>query len=93
MRLDEAHHVVDALAALEVREHERARAALSARIALHDLERRADVRSEVDLVDHEQIRAGDAGAALARDLVAGRDVDDVDRQIGKLGRKGRRQTR
>ena len=29
------------------------------------------------------------GSAFARDLVAGGDVDDVDRQIGELGGKGR----
>ena len=47
-------------------------------VALHDLEDGADVRREVDLVDHQQVGAGDAGPALARDLVAAGDVDDVD---------------
>ena len=42
------------------------------------------MRREVDLVDDEQVRARDAGAALARNLVAGRDVDHVEREVGKL---------
>ena len=61
------------------------------RVALHHLEAGADQRREVDLVDDEQVGAGDAGPALARDLVAGGDVDDVDRQVGELGREGRRE--
>jgi hypothetical protein len=31
------------------------------------------------LVDHQEVGAGDAGAALTRDLVAGGNVDHVDR--------------
>ena len=45
----------------------------------------ADVRREIDLVDDQQVRPGDAGAALARNLVAARDVDDVDRRVDQLG--------
>src|SRR5262249_57239893 len=47
-----------------------------------------DVRRKIDLVDHQEIGAGDAGAALRRYLVAGRDVDDVDGEVGELGREG-----
>ena len=35
--------------------------------------------------------AGDARSALARDLVAGGDVDDVDGDVGEFRAKGRRQ--
>ena len=42
---------------------------------------------EVDLVDDQEVGAGDAGAALGRDLVAGRDVDDVDGEVGELREK------
>jgi hypothetical protein len=45
------------------------------------------MRGEVDLVDHEEVRARDARPALARDLLAGGDVDDVDRDVGQLGEK------
>ncbi len=58
-------------------------------VAVHHLERGADIGREIDLVDDEQVGARDAGPALGRDLVAGRDIDDVDREIGKLRRKGR----
>ena len=34
---------------------------------------------QIDLVDHQEVRAGDARAALGWDLVTGGDVDDVDR--------------
>ncbi len=61
------------------------------RVALHHAEVGADERGEVGLVDDEQVRAGDAGAALARDLLAGRDVDHVDREVRELGAEGRRE--
>jgi len=74
----------DADARGDVGEHGRARAAHPVGVARHDLEARADQRGEVDLVDHEQIGLRDAGAALARHLVAVRDVDDIDRIVGEL---------
>ena len=43
---------------------------------------------EIGLVDDQQIGPGDAGAALARDLVAAGDVDHVERQVGQLGAEG-----
>ncbi len=67
----------------------RALAAHPPRVAVHDFEAGADQGCQIGLVDDEQVGAGDARAALARDLVAGGDVDDVDRQIGEFGRKGR----
>jgi hypothetical protein len=39
-------------------------------IALHHFERSADIGREIDLVDDEEIRAGDARSALRRNLVA-----------------------
>ena len=53
-------------------------------VALHDGEVGADVRREIGLVDHEQIALRDAGAALARHLVAAGDVDHVDRVVDEL---------
>ena len=79
------------LALAQVGHHERARAAHSLGVALHDIERGAHIRREIDLVDHQEIGAGDAGPALGRDLIAGCDIDDVDREIGKLRRERRRQ--
>src|SRR5258706_4782137 len=86
---DEAHDVGEPLSRLEVREHERPLAAHPARVAVHDLERRPDHRREVDLVDHQQVALGDARAAFARDLVARRDVDHVQGQVGELRAEGR----
>ena len=58
------------------------------RVAVHHLQVGADQRREVGLVDHEQVGAGDAGAALARHLVAAGDVDHEDLPV----RRGRRRT-
>src|SRR5690606_28467152 len=69
-------------------EFEGAGAAHPLRVAVHHLKARADQRGEVDLVDHQQVRAGDARAALAGDLVAGRDVDDVDGDVRKFRAEG-----
>src|SRR5437867_1003527 len=82
---------IDSLTRLEVCEHEGAPAAHPARVALHDGQVGADVRCQVDLVDEEQVRAHDAGPALARDLLALRDVDDVDRGVHELGAERRGQ--
>ena len=49
------------------------------------------MRREVGLVDDEQIGLRDAGAALARDLVAAGDVDDVDRVVDELAAVLRRE--
>src|SRR5829696_8776745 len=73
---DEARDPLDALARAHVREHERPPTPHLLRIALHQLEACAYMWREVDLVDDEEIGAGDAGAALSRDLLAHRDVDD-----------------
>src|SRR5215472_14671460 len=86
---DEVEDMVHALARLEVGEDEGAGAAHPPRVVVHDFEAGADQRGEIDLVNDEQIGAGDPGAAFARDLVTGGDVDDIDRQIGKFGGKGR----
>ena len=91
LRLDEGNDALEAFARLEVREHERPRAAHALRVAVHDLERGADHRREIDLVDDQQVALGDAGAALARDLVAGRHVDHVQRQIRQLRAEGGRE--
>src|SRR5215472_11607458 len=89
LRDDEVDDIVHAFAQLEVGEDEGAGAAHAARVSVHDLEAGADQWGEIDLVDDEQIGAGDPGAAFARDLVAGGDVNDIDRQIGEFGREGR----
>ncbi|GHU29345.1 hypothetical protein FACS189497_07150 [Betaproteobacteria bacterium] len=76
---------------LEVGEHKRALATHFPGVARHHFERRPHQRREVDLVDHEQIGAGDARAALARNLVTSGHIDDVNREVGQLRRKRRRE--
>ncbi len=61
------------------------------RVALHHLERGSDVRRQVDLVDHEEIGAGDSRPSFAWDLVAASDVDHVDPDIDQVGAERRRQ--
>src|SRR5262245_25862175 len=76
--LDKGCHHSCALASFEVGEDERPLPAHAAGIALHHLKGCPDVRGEVGLVDDEQIGAGDAGATLARDLLALCHIDYVD---------------
>ena len=71
--LDETGDGVDTLAGAQIAEHERTRAAHALGVALHDRERGADVRREIDLVDHEQVGARDARAAFG---LAGCGPDD-----------------
>src|SRR5690349_2636807 len=77
--------VLQAGAALEVREDERPVTAHQLGVARHDVEAGTDVRGEIDLVDHEEIRARHARTAFTRDLVTAGDVDDVNRRVDELG--------
>ena len=61
------------------------------RLAHHALDVGADERRQVGLVDHQQVGAGDAGAALARDVVARGDVDDEDLHVRERGGEDRGQ--
>src|SRR5215813_7660370 len=87
--LDELHDRADAVAGPHVSEYERPCAAHARGIALHHSKRGAHMWSEIDLVDDEKIGPRNAGAALGRNLVAGRDVDHVDGKVGELWREGR----
>src|SRR5438094_2574758 len=53
-------------------------------VARHDREIGADLWRKVRLVDYQQVRLRDAGAALARHLVAAGHVDHVDGVVGQL---------
>src|SRR5215216_3436273 len=75
---------LDADAVGDLREHERPCASHPPRITLHHLEVGTDKMRQVGLVDHEQIRLRDAWTALARNLVAARDIDDIDRVISEV---------
>ena len=61
------------------------------RVAFHHQQVGTDMRCEIDLVDHEQVRVGDAGASLARDLVALGDVDHEHEVVRERPAEGERQ--
>src|SRR5260370_27506698 len=86
-RLDEADKAVETFALPQIGHDEGPFAAHPSRIGSHLFQRRADMRREVDLVDDEEIRPRDPGAALGRDLVARRDVDAVNPAIRELTRE------
>src|SRR6266576_4392066 len=85
--LDKADDAIEAYALPQIGHDEWAFATHPSRVGIHFFQRCADMRREVDLVDNEKVRPGDAGAALRGDLVAGGDVDHVDREIGEFGRE------
>ena len=60
-------------------------------VAIHHREVGADERREVGLVDDQQIAARDAGAPLARHLVAAGDVHHVDADVHELRAERRRE--
>src|SRR5215210_2455101 len=61
---DEAHYGIKTGGGFQIREYERPRAAHLLRVALHDFERGAHQRREIDLVDHEEVGLGDTGPTL-----------------------------
>lgn len=54
------------------------------RVAGHDVEVGSHGRGQVGLVDDKEVALGEAGSALAGDLVAPGDVDDLDGVIGEF---------
>src|SRR6266481_1222324 len=68
--LDKADNAVEALAFPEIGHHKRPFAAHPPGVGVHFLQRCADMRREVDLVDDEKVRSGDARATLRGNLVA-----------------------
>ncbi len=58
-------------------------------VSVHYAQVRPDQGGEVGLIDDQQIRPGDARAALAGNFVTGRDVDDIDGDIGEFRRERR----
>src|SRR4051794_12393298 len=88
---DETDHLLHTHAALEVRHDIGPIAAHAAGVAFHHGEVGADHWCQVRLVDHQQVGACDARAALPRDLLAAGDVDDVDGEVGEFGAEGGRQ--
>ena len=56
----------------------RFRAPHSCGISVHDAEVRTNIWCEINFVDYEQWRLGNAWAALARNLIAFGDIDNVD---------------
>ena len=75
---------IDADAVANLGEQERSPAPHLLGIAGHHVEIGPHRHREVGLVDHQQIALGDSGAALARDLVATRHVDDLNRVVGEF---------
>ena len=43
---------------------------------------------EVDFIDHQQVGFGNTRPTFARNLVACRDVDDINCEVGQLGAEG-----
>jgi len=83
---DQVDRLFDADAVLHHGAHHRPALAHPLGLELHQVDVGAHGARQVALVDDEQIGARDAGPALARHLVAARNVDDVDDEVGQLAR-------
>ena len=62
--LDETGDLVDSLSRAQIAKDERPRAPHALGVAFHECERGADMGRQIDLVDHQEVGAGDARAAL-----------------------------
>src|SRR3981081_1928784 len=80
--LDKAYNAVEAFALPEIGHDKRPFATHPPGVGVHFLQRCADMRREVNLVDDEKVRAGDGGATFRGNLGARSDVDHVDGEIG-----------
>src|ERR1700691_4468231 len=77
LSLQPLENLIEPFARFEMGEEEGQVATLLSRIAIHDFERGADVRCEVDFIDDQQAAALDAGSAFAGNFVSARHIDDV----------------
>ncbi len=85
---NEIDDLLQALAARQVGEAEGPFAAHAGGVAFHDVEIDVHIRRKVTLVDDEEVGASDGRAAFPRDLLALTDRDHIERQVGKVRRKG-----
>src|SRR5258706_16307682 len=81
MLLQPCENGVQACTILEVGEDERTFAAHTPRVTLHHFQRSSHVRCQVNFVDDQQIGASDARATFARDFIATRNIDHVDKHV------------
>ncbi len=72
---------VQAGTVLEVGKDEWTFAAHTPRVMFHHLQRSSHVRCQVNFVDDQQVGAGDARTAFARDFVAPGNIDHVDKHV------------
>ena len=75
--LNPGHDLIEALLCFEIREDERQVPAHPSAISIHNVEIRADMRRQIDLIDHEQIGTSNSRPALARNLITGCHIDHV----------------
>src|SRR5580704_7528268 len=83
--------LVDALAAFQIGKNKGTLCAHSSGVHFHYLKVCTYQSGQVDFVYDKKIRASDTRAALARYFFSRGNVDDIDRQVGKLGAEGRRE--
>src|SRR5713101_2816923 len=81
MLLQPCENGVQARTILEVGEDEWTFAAHAPRVTLHHFQRSSHVRCQVNFVDDQQIGAGDAWTTFARDFIASRNIDYVDKHV------------
>ena len=74
---DKVDNRLQTLAGFQIGKHKRTLTAHAFAIGFHDLQRRAHIRREVDFINHQQVRTGNAGAAFARDFFTFRHINHV----------------
>lgn len=85
---DPGDHLWNPFAALEIGADEWTILAHFSGITAHHGEIGPNGGGELDLIDHQQIGAGDPWSPLARNFITSRHIDDVDRHINQLRTEG-----
>ena len=85
MGLQEGNDLGHAFTALEICKDEGPRCPRLPGILPHPFKVDPDMRGKIGLVDQQQIGAGDRRPALAGNVLALADRNDIDRQVGKIG--------
>ncbi len=75
--LNPRNDLIEPLPCLEISEHKRQVPAHATTVSIHHRQIGPHRGREVDLVDHQQVRARDSRTAFARNLIAGRDIDHI----------------
>lgn len=83
------NHIIQADFVAQIGKNKRPGLAHAARVAVHHFQGSADIGGEVNFIDNQQIGAGDAWPAFARDFIAPGHIYNINENVYQVGAESR----